>query len=70
LNSSSSATNSTHLEKCSIITKTCLLCLLVIGKDPAKSKLHQNPKPIIGNNYNWDIGALKEVCTLIEERHL
>ncbi len=56
---SNNKTNSSHLETCSIITKTYWLCWGVKLNWLAKSKLHRYPSPIIGKGYKWNIGAFK-----------
>jgi hypothetical protein len=56
-------TNSNHLEKCLIITKTYWLCRNVQLNGLKKSKLHQYPSPIINKGYRWNIGALKDAWT-------
>jgi hypothetical protein len=63
-------TNSNHLEKCSIITKTYKLCWGVKLNGPEKSKLHQHPSPIIGKSYRWNVGALKDARTGSHTIHL
>ncbi len=54
---SKNGTNSNHLEKCSIITKTYRLCRGVNFNGPAKSKLHLYPSPIIGKGCRWGVGV-------------
>jgi hypothetical protein len=57
---SDNGTNSNHLEKCSIITKTYQLCQNVKFNGPTKSKFHQYPSTIIGKGCRWSVGALKD----------
>ncbi len=63
-------TNSNHLEKCSIITKTYQLCKGVKLNGPAKSKLHEYPSPIIGKGYRWNVGTLKDARNRSHTIHL
>jgi hypothetical protein len=50
-------TNSNHLEKCSIITKTYRLYQGVNLNGPTKSKLHLYLSPIIGKGCRWGVGV-------------
>jgi len=63
-------TNSNHLEKCSIITKTYQLCKGVKLNGPVKSKLHEYPSPIIGKGYRWSVGTLKDARNRSHTIHL
>ncbi len=67
---SGNATNSNHLEKCSIITKTYRLCQDVKFNGPRKSKLHRYPSLIIGKGCRWSVGALKDVQTWSHTIHV
>ncbi len=67
---SCNGTNSNHLEKCSIISKTYWLCRNVKFNGPATSKLHQYPSPIIGKGYRWGVGALKDARIQSHTIHL
>jgi hypothetical protein len=58
---SNNGTNSDHLEKCLMMTKTYKLCWGVRLNGLVKFKLNQYPSPIIGKGYKWSIGAFKDV---------
>jgi hypothetical protein len=58
---SDNGTNSDHLEKCSMMTKTYWLCWGVRLNGLVKFKLNQYPSPIIGKGYKWSVGALKSL---------
>ncbi len=60
---SNNKTNSNHLEKCSIITKTYWLCQGVKLNGPTKSKLHWYWSLVIGKACRWGVGALKDAQT-------
>jgi hypothetical protein len=46
---SNNGTNSNHLKKCSIVTKTYQLCHIIKFNGLVKSKLHQYPNSMMGN---------------------
>jgi len=59
--SSNNGTNFKCFQKCSIITKTYLLCHIIKFIGLAKSKFHQFPSPMMGNNDKWSVGELNDI---------
>jgi hypothetical protein len=52
--------NPNHLGECSITTKMYQLCHTIKLNGLAKSKFHQQPKPMMGNNHIRNVSALND----------